>query len=105
MNRDIKNIREELKKDIIDPKKCLTLIDRIEDELDIIDSNNIDLEDEIDDIKNLNELMRCDIIEYKKIISNNSGVDSEFKKEIFIQLSNRYTWYQLEEKLKEHKIL
>ena len=105
MNRDIRDIREELKRDIIDPKKCLTLIDRIETDLDIIDSDNDYLEEQIDDLENINESMRCDIIDYQKIISNNNGVDSEFKKEIFKQLSDKYTWYQLEEKLKEHKIL
>ncbi len=94
-NNDFEFLKEEISKETIDKKKCNQLIysieydfDEQEEKISDLESNIIDLEEEISNLEKSNEL------------NNQSMLDNYFKDKLFTQLSEKYTWYQLEEKLK-----
>ena len=106
MNKFINKIREELEqenKSLVDFDRCLDLLEDIEDEMDMMesenqefDSNNYDLERKIEDLE--------DELESYKKTRKVQTLDDVYKEEIFEELSKKYTWYQLEEKLKQANI-
>jgi hypothetical protein len=108
MNKFIETLREELSKEDltqINRELSFQMLENIEDEIDMMENENWDLEQQIDDLENDIESMRCDLDDFKKPIKGTNFIDSEFKKKIFDQLSEKYTWYQLEELLKNNKMI
>ena len=104
---DFELLREEISKDIIDKKHCHELIYSLEYDKNQIDNEIYDLEGELSDLKQDVRYMESEI---ESLNRNNkpsppSMLDSYYKSKVFIELSEKYTWYQLEDILKNNNII
>jgi len=105
---DFDLLKEELAKESFDKKEVNDLIWHIEHDFQQLESDNEDLEDEISDLKKDVNSLQDEVDWYNRKDNPSvqpSMLDSYFKKDIFKVLNDKYTWYQLEEILKNNKII
>jgi predicted nuclease with TOPRIM domain len=105
---DFDLLKEELTKESPDKKEVNDLIWHIEHDFQQLESDNEDLEDEISDLKKDVNSLQDEVDWYNRKDNPSvqpSMLDSYFKKDIFKVLNDKYTWYQLEEILKNNKII
>ena len=105
---DFDLLKEELAKESPDKKEVNDLIWHIEHDFQQLESDNEDLEDEISDLKKDVNSLQDEVDWYNRKDNPSvqpSMLDSCFKKDIFKVLNDKYTWYQLEEILKNNKII
>jgi predicted nuclease with TOPRIM domain len=109
MNRFISKIREELEqenKSLIDFNRCLNLLEDIQDEIEMIESESQDYEDMNWDLERKIDDLEYELDEYKTSEKRKSQtLDDVYKEEIFDELSKKYSHWKLEELLKSNGIL
>lgn len=109
MNRFIDKLREELEqenKSLIDFDRCLNLLEDIQDDMDMLESESQDFEDMNYDLERKVDDLEEELEEYKKSEKRKSQtLDDVYKEELFEELSKKYTHWKLEELLKNNGIL
>jgi hypothetical protein len=109
MNRFISKIREELEqenKSLVDFNRCLNLLEDIQDEIEMIESESQDYEDMNWDLERKIDDLEYELDEYKTSEKRKSQtLDDVYKEEIFDELSKKYSHWKLEELLKNNNIL
>ena len=105
---DFDLLKEELAKESFDKKEVNSLLFNIECDFKQLEGDNEDLEDEISDLKKDVDVLQDEVDWYSRKDNPSvqpSMLDNYFKNEIFKQLNEKYTWYQLEDILKNNKII
>jgi predicted nuclease with TOPRIM domain len=109
MNRFISKIIEELEqenKSLVDFNRCLNLLEDIQDEIEMIESESQDYEDMNWDLERKIDDLEYELDEYKTSEKRKSQtLDDVYKEEIFDELSKKYSHWKLEELLKNNNIL
>ena len=109
MNRFVNKLREELEqenKSLIDFNRCLNLLEDIEDEFDMMESENHDFDEMNYDLERKIEDLESELQDYKDSEKRTpQTLDDVYKEEIFEELSKKYTHWKLEELLKSNGIL
>ena len=109
MNRFIDKLREELEqenKSLIDFDRCLNLLEDIQDDMDMLESESQDFEDMNYDLERKVNDLEEELEEYKQSEKRKSQtLDDVYKEELFEELSKKYTHWKLEELLKNNGIL
>lgn len=109
MNRFIDKLREELEqenKSLIDFDRCLNLLEDIQDDMDMLESESQDFEDMNYDLERKVDDLEEELEEYKQSEKRKSQtLDDVYKEELFEELSKKYTHWKLEELLKNNGIL
>ena len=104
---DFELLKDEIMKDDIDKKQCCKLLTSIMFDNNEMESEISDLEDELYEVKReIRDLeSQVDLLEKGNSTSKPSTLDIYFKNKIFSELSEKYTWYQLEDLLKKNNII
>lgn len=100
---DFELVSEELDKEVIDKKRIKSLLFRIECDYQELEQTNDDLEDEVSDLKKEVRNLEDEVEWFNKRDNSSispSMLDTYFKQKIFKELNEKYTWWELEEKLK-----
>lgn len=109
MNRFIDKLREELEqenKSLIDFDRCFNLLDDIQDDMDMLESESQDFEDMNYDLERKVDDLEEELEEYKQSEKRKSQtLDDVYKEELFEELSKKYTYWNLEELLKNKSIM
>lgn len=97
-------LRDEINKESLDKKEINSLMFKIEtsyqekeDEIDNLEDNIYDLERNISSLEDEIDWFN----KRESNLDNPSILDSYFKRKIFENLNKKYTWFELEEKLKD----
>jgi len=101
---DFDLIGEELDKETPDLKEIRSLLFRIETDYQELEEENSEQEDEIYELKREVSHLEEEVEWFNRRDSQSekpSMLDSHFKRSIFEKLDRKYTWWQLEEKLKD----
>ena len=109
MNRFVNKLREELEqenKSLIDFDRCLNLLEDIQDEMEMMESESHDYEEMNYDLERKVDDLEYELDEYKTSQKRKSQtLDDVYKEEIFDELSKKYSHWKLEELLKSNGIL
>ena len=101
---DFDLLRQELEKENLDKKEIRSLILKIESDYQEIEEEVEELEYEMRDLEREKSALEEEVDWYQRKdqpTSSPSILDHHFKKEIFSKLSEKYQWWELEEKLKD----
>jgi len=109
MNKLINKLKEELEqenKSLVDFNRCLNLLEDIQDEIEMIESESQDYENMNWDLERKIEDLEDELDEYKTPEKRKvQTLDDVYKEEIFEELSKKYSYWKLEELLKNNNIL
>jgi predicted nucleic acid-binding Zn-ribbon protein len=101
---DFDLLRQELEKENPDKKEIGSIIFKIETDHEELEGEVEELEYEMGDLKREISGLEDEVDWYQRKdqpTSSPSIIDHHFKKEIFSKLSEKYQWWELEEKLKD----
>lgn len=97
---------EQENKSLIDFDRCSNLLEDIQDDMDMLESESQDFEDMNYDLERKVDDLEEELEEYKQSEKRKSQtLDDVYKEELFEELSKKYTHWKLEELLKNKSIL